>query len=156
MGLGDRIADADILGRVEILRALAAQPLREGAALADEVVACLDARMGELYWACFGIEAGLPAAGAIEQVAPPDAVRLPGPRGKRAGAGAGFGAYPRLCGQMGIPDSLCHAELEPDAREVAVLALRDLSGGAVLMPPESAQPVYLRDQVASVKEIRPL
>ena len=140
---------------VSSLRALAAQPLRNATA-PHQIVACLDARMGEVYWACFEVEEGLPTEGAVEQVAPPEVVRLPPPRGRRAGAGVGFRAYPQLCEQLGIAGSDCQAEMEPDAREVALLALRDLGRGAALLPPEAAQPVYLRDQVASVKEIRPL
>ena len=60
---------------VTTLEALASRILNRGAAGA---LACLDARMGEVYWGCFAANAerGLVAAGAA-RVGPPASVGLP-------------------------------------------------------------------------------
>src|ERR1700692_3095385 len=76
---------------VSTLEALAFQVIRSGGRLA---LACLDARMGEVYWGCFaadparGLVASSPAA-----VGPPESVVLPLP-GAYRGVGRGFAAYP--------------------------------------------------------------
>ena len=151
---------------VSDLRALAAQALRSltPAEPVVAIVACMDARMGEVYWARFAVAEGLLAAGALEYVMAPGAVpataraNTGSARGSGAvlGIGAGFTAWPQLAAQLDILPGHCLAGLEPDARDVAELAARDHAAGAPLQPPEAAQPVYLRDNVAFVKERPPL
>src|SRR6202048_3117181 len=74
---------------VGTLEALALQAVQSGGQLA---LACLDARMGEVYWGCFaadlarGLIASCPAS-----VGPPGSVVLPVP-GAYRGIGRGFGA----------------------------------------------------------------
>jgi tRNA threonylcarbamoyladenosine biosynthesis protein TsaB len=62
---------------VSTLEALAYQVIRAGAGRA---LACLDARMGEVYWGCFtaDLTRGL-AAGSTARVGPPESVVLPAP-----------------------------------------------------------------------------
>src|SRR6202166_1195597 len=66
------------------------------------VLACLDARMGEVYWGCLtpdptrGLGWGCPAS-----VGPPESVVLPIP-GTYRGIGRGFGAYPGLAALPGL------------------------------------------------------
>ncbi|MGO9934308.1 MAG: tRNA (adenosine(37)-N6)-threonylcarbamoyltransferase complex dimerization subunit type 1 TsaB [Steroidobacteraceae bacterium] len=131
---------------VTTLEALALQVLN---ADADRAIACLDARMGEVYWGCFAADAarGLIAAGAA-CVSPPEAVTLPAADAKAVrGVGRGFSAYPTLAARLGLqidPES-CRAL--PHAREIARLgALRLASGGG--LDPADLQPLYLRDKVA--------
>src|SRR5580692_9004635 len=79
---------------VTTLEALAAQRINRGA---DQVLACLDARMGEVYWGCFAADParGLSARSAA-RVGPPDSVLLPAGGGVYRGIGRGFAAYPAL------------------------------------------------------------
>jgi tRNA threonylcarbamoyladenosine biosynthesis protein TsaB len=110
-------------------------------------IACLDARMGEVYWGCFAADA---ARGVIERsasrVGPPDSVAL-GPPGRYVGIGRGFSAYPRLAGMLGVELGPAHAQALPNAREIAQLgALRFAAGGGV--DPADLMPLYLRDKVA--------
>lgn len=138
------------LGVVPVSNLLA---LAQGALDADpgrvRVLACADARMGELYWGAFERDRdGLAVAAGDERVALPANVALPAGWAARtvAGVGRGFRAYPALGPLAGtlaavLPDAL------PDARAIARLAVPCVAAGRVL-PPEEALPVYLRDDVA--------
>ncbi len=144
---------------VSDLRALAAQAGRclEPRHAAGPVVACMDARMGEVYWAEFPVREGRPDdREVIERVGAPDSVTCAGGAGTRVGVGAGFSAWPALADRLGIPSTRLLAGLEPDARDVAWLAAGDLAAGRQAGAAETAQPVYLRDNVAKVPELRPL
>ena len=149
---------------VTTLEALALQVLADGEGSA---VACLDARMGEVYWGCFAPDA---ARGVIEsaaaQVSPPAAVALAlgaaaldaaalgatasgaaAGNGRRVGIGRGFSAYPELARIPGIEVSERNSLALPNAREFARLgALRLALGGG--LDPADLQPLYLRDKVA--------
>jgi len=142
---------------VSDLAALAAQ-----AAIASgesHVLACLDARMAQVYWAAFDCaDPGAPRALTPEAVANPEDVWLPGrgdaslfpEKGKRPlffGAGHGFSAYPALHTMLGERLAGFDAGMLPHAREIALVGAREVArGGGV--DPELAVPVYLRDQVA--------
>jgi tRNA threonylcarbamoyladenosine biosynthesis protein TsaB len=114
---------------------------------ATMVLACLDARMTEVYWGCFAADA---AQGVIPTQAPavtvPHAVQLP--QGKAfQGIGRGLSAYPSL---MQIPGVTVGAEFSralPQAREMARLGVLRLGLGAAL-DPALITPLYLRDKVA--------
>jgi tRNA threonylcarbamoyladenosine biosynthesis protein TsaB len=129
---------------VTTLEALALQVLQrsEGPALA-----CLDARMGEVYWGCFTADA---ARGVIETgaptVGPPGAVALR-LNGRHIGIGRGFSAYPELARIPGVEISSHDSLALPNAREFAQLgALRLVGGGG--LDPADLKPLYLRDKVA--------
>lgn len=110
-------------------------------------MACLDARMGEVYWGCFAAEdtAGL-IASSPARVSAPEAVVLPLPCVHR-GIGRGFSAYPSLAALSGVAVEPEQGRALPNAREIASLgALRLRAGGAV--DPADLVPVYLRDKVA--------
>ncbi len=113
------------------------------------VLAAIDARMQEVYWApCEADEHGLMAPVGKEEVTPAARVQLPDGEGWGA-AGSGWGAYGEvLTSRLG--DRLTAAP-EPDrlphARDVAVLGAAMAAIGD-LAPPERAVPVYLRDHVA--------
>ena len=128
---------------VTTLEALALQVLREpGAALA-----CLDARMGEVYWGCFTADAarGVIESGALK-VGPPASVAL-GLEGRHIGIGRGFSAYPELARIPGVAILPGNDLALPNAREFAQLgALRLAAGGG--LDPADLKPLYLRDKVA--------
>jgi tRNA threonylcarbamoyladenosine biosynthesis protein TsaB len=110
------------------------------------ILVCMDARMNEVYWCRFeGTADGLVRPTATERVDRPEAVEA---GDATIFVGTGFGAYPQLA--VGRPGSAVHSTVLPHAREIARLAAVELRAGRG-EPPERAQPVYLRDQVAFVK-----
>jgi tRNA threonylcarbamoyladenosine biosynthesis protein TsaB len=129
---------------VTTLEALALQALRGGA---DQVMACLDARMGEVYWGFFSADSargliarGAPAVGAAASVSVPVA-------GPFHGIGRGFGAYPSLKALPGLILSSGACDALPDARDMARLGAIRLEAGEGLDPADLT-PLYLRDKVA--------
>ncbi len=136
---------------VSNLAALAARARRQGAG--PQVVACMDARMYQVYWAPFDLaDAARPVALLAEAVSDPGRVLLPR-GGDWFGAGHGFGAYPALHTLLGERLVGFDAELLPHAWDVAVLAAAGYADGLAVAP-ELAVPVYLRDEVAS-RGVRP-
>ena len=131
---------------VTTLEALALQVLQQpGAAVA--CLACLDARMGEVYWGCFSADAarGVIESGALN-VGPPAAVAL-GVKGRHIGIGRGFSAYPELAKIPGVEVDSRNSLALPNAREFAQLGALRLAGGGGLDPAD-LKPLYLRDKVA--------
>jgi tRNA threonylcarbamoyladenosine biosynthesis protein TsaB len=129
---------------VSTLEALALQALRKGSA---QALACLDARMGEVYWGCFAGDAarglvgcGAPAVGAASSVRTPFA-------GPFRGIGRGFAAYPELDALPGLVLEAQDRLALPDARDIARLGALRLQAGEGLDPAELS-PLYLRDKVA--------
>jgi tRNA threonylcarbamoyladenosine biosynthesis protein TsaB len=131
---------------VTTLEALALQVLQQpGVALA--CLACLDARMGEVYWGCFTADAarGVIESGALK-VGPPASVAS-GLEGRHIGIGRGFSAYPELAQIPGVEIHSGNNLALPNAREFAKLgALRLAAGGG--LDPADLKPLYLRDKVA--------
>lgn len=119
---------------------------------ANRVIVCNDARMREVYWACFEQIDGLAAPVGEERVSPPDSVAIPaGWRSPVLGAGRGFAAYPQLRSRLEPHLAAIHDRMLPRAHEIALLAAPMLQKGGGL-PPEQAAPVYLRDEVAQPAE----
>ncbi|HLN49464.1 MAG TPA: tRNA (adenosine(37)-N6)-threonylcarbamoyltransferase complex dimerization subunit type 1 TsaB [Steroidobacteraceae bacterium] len=132
---------------VTTLEALALQAMQDGT---SHALACLDARMGEVYWGCFASDTAriLVACGA-PRVGPAAQVKL-AYAGAR-GIGRGFAAYPELAALAGLEDVQAHAL--PDAREMARIGRNRLLAGAG-MDPADLKPQYLRDKVALTGEER--
>lgn len=113
------------------------------------VAAALDARMNQVYWGCYEIDASrdLRPVGP-EQVVDPDAVWVP-PSPDWSGVGSGWARYSEaLRARLAVRH--CWPERYPDAFDVALLAAQAWQRGETVVP-EQAQPVYLRDQVAEVR-----
>jgi tRNA threonylcarbamoyladenosine biosynthesis protein TsaB len=134
---------------ITTLEALALQAMDEGA---RQALACLDARMGEVYWGCFAAEParGVAALGALA-VGPPRQVRFPG-AGRYCGIGRGFAAYPELVQLTGM-DPQVRADALPNALHMARLGALRLTAGE-RMDPAELQPQYLRDKVALTEHER--
>jgi len=138
---------------VSDLRALAQQALLQPGA-PPRVLVCQDARMAQVYWACYqadGPEPGSPLERQPEALDFPAGVHLPPEWSGAAvcGAGSGFEAYGAALRALPGPVlAPVFGHLRPRAREIAELAAIDGLEGAVA--PESAQPVYLRDEVAAL------
>lgn len=118
----------------------------------DRVLVCMDARMGEVYWAAFECDSqsGLVVASGPEQVGRPETVDAGSSRFSRL-AGTGFRAYPQLVTSYGADDNVTlHADVLPRAVEIALLGEAEFAAGRG-RPAAEAQPVYVRDQVAVAK-----
>ncbi|MES2015005.1 MAG: tRNA (adenosine(37)-N6)-threonylcarbamoyltransferase complex dimerization subunit type 1 TsaB [Pseudomonadota bacterium] len=109
---------------------------------ASDVLAVLDARMGEVYWAQYRGEqlvAG-PALCAPADVAPLAA------DGPLTACGNGFAAYPDAFSSLTCaPGAL--SGIMPHARHMAQLAVAAWEAGAGV-PAAQAQPLYLRNKIA--------
>lgn len=116
----------------------------------QRVLAALDARMNELYWATYEIDRhNLPQLTGQEQVSAPDQVTLPDKHGW-FGAGSGW------CYQAVIEKAVqCQMQTNPNCYPRAACML-DIALAAFLrqdwIAAEDAVPVYLRDEVAWKKK----
>ena len=112
---------------------------------APRVLACLDARMREVYAATYARGAtGWTLAGA-PVVCAPDAVETPVAAGDWFGAGNGFAAYPQLAPRLHL--AACDASIIPDAQSIAEWAWPRVVAGEGL-PAARAEPFYVRHRVA--------
>lgn len=124
-----------------------AQACRELAPGAEDVLAILDARMGEVYWARYRSladggwqvlsEPALSAAQLVEVAGRPTAAG----NGLVAGAAHFDAAFCQQQFAASFPQAMTHA------RHVAALGLWHFNRGLAL-PPQEAQPLYLRNKVA--------
>jgi tRNA threonylcarbamoyladenosine biosynthesis protein TsaB len=125
---------------VTTLEALALQAVQGGA---THALACLDARMGEVYWECFAADAArgviavtqpwvgppdtvrLPDSVPVADSVPPPATRMPAEAGRDPGIvryrgiGRGFAAYPALAAIQGLDLDPADTQALPDARAMA-------------------------------------
>ncbi|WP_295383985.1 tRNA (adenosine(37)-N6)-threonylcarbamoyltransferase complex dimerization subunit type 1 TsaB [uncultured Thiodictyon sp.] len=130
---------------VSTLAALAQGALRRSGR--RRVLAALDARMGEVYWGAYEVDADavMRCVGA-ESVAPPGAVQIP-PGDGWYGVGPGWAAHRETLAQrigsrlQGVcAPALC------EARDLAPIAAAELAAGRAVAA-ELARPVYLRERV---------
>ena len=117
-------------------------------AVAGEVLVCNDARMNELYWACYRFDPADPLrahALTAERVSPPDRVE-PTP-GIRHFAGNGFVRHPELRQRLEAAGLRFHDGLYPRADAIARLGAAMLARGEGVDAMQ-ALPTYVRDDVA--------
>ena len=134
---------------VSTLAALALGGMRESSG--SRVMAALDARKNEVYWGCFEKSGDAVLLLGDECVCSPAEVPLPAAADWVA-AGSGWAAYADVLMQrLGAQVVRVLPDLEPRAGDVARIALGEYQRGR-LMKPEEAVPVYLRDNVAEVKQ----
>ena len=113
----------------------------------DHVLACLDARMREVYVAAYardGIGWRVVAAPSVVSPAGAFLTRLPGD-GTWRGAGNGFAAYPALARQLDLAQTA--ADARPTAQAIGELALPRLAAGDGVCAAD-ALPLYVRHRVA--------
>jgi tRNA threonylcarbamoyladenosine biosynthesis protein TsaB len=114
---------------------------------ARRVVACLDARMREVYYAALEKHDGQWREVIGAQCVAPAAAPVP-PDGEWLGCGNGFAAYPGLLrGKI----SVVRSEVHPTAVAVAQIAAPRLARGEG-MDAADAAPLYIRDKVAFTRE----
>ncbi len=115
---------------------------------ATRVLAAIDARMGEVYWAEYQRDAdGVWHGEETEAVLKPEAVseRLQQLDGSWAMVGTGWGAWPELAANS--PLTLTDGEmLLPTAEDMLPIA-RQLFAAQKWVAVEQAEPVYLRNEV---------
>src|SRR5690606_23495215 len=112
------------------------------------VLASIDARMGEVYAGAFALRDGEPVPLGPETVGDAGGVHLPPADGDWQGIGTGFAAGDRALAVRLAP-GLAHIDASalPRAGVLARLAARAAARGELLSP-ERVEPAYLRDQVA--------
>ncbi len=126
---------------------LAAVAAQVPAAVGETVLACNDARMGEVYWCVYRREAdGTVSELAPESVSTPAAVGLGAPEASHA-AGNALAACPDLAERLSAGGVRLHHDVYPRADAIARLGMALLAAGRGV-PPEAALPVYVRDDVA--------
>lgn len=147
------------LGVVPIsdLQAVAQRVLDENTSH-THILVCNDARMSEVYWACYERGGdGLARLEGEEHVTKPTEVKLPPHWTTATAAGRGFLAYgealkaaaPNVSFTMGAAPPVDPIHYLPRAQEIARLALPAVTARR-LLPAEEALPIYLRDNVAHV------
>lgn len=119
-------------------------------AASERVLVCNDARMQEVYWACFDRGSnGLMQPATPERVSKPSEVHLP-PGWLGSGAGRGFTAYTQLQERLAAQLTTVESSLLPRAHEVVLIAAEEVRAGR-LHGPQTAVPTYVRDNVARPK-----
>lgn len=131
---------------VSNLAVLAQRSLREHGA--QQVAAAIDARMDEVYWGCYAAEQGEMRLLGSEAVLAPELAQLPrGAEGDWFAAGTGWGTYGA---RIGLTPVSSEPAMLPHAEDLLSLARFAWARGEAV-PADQAQPVYLRDNVATPK-----
>ncbi|HDY97067.1 MAG TPA: tRNA (adenosine(37)-N6)-threonylcarbamoyltransferase complex dimerization subunit type 1 TsaB [Pseudomonas sabulinigri] len=126
------------------LAALAQRAWREHGS--ELVATAIDARMDEVYWGVFGLRDGVMQALSDERVCAPEQVELPADSNLAQYTGAGTGW--QYAERLAVKPAVCWPHMLPDARDLLTLALPRWQAGDVLDAAD-AQPIYLRDKVAT-------
>jgi len=116
---------------------------------ATQVLAAIDARMGEVYWGEFSRdEHGVWCGENTETVIKPEQLlaRTGELSGRYATVGTGWAAYPHLLGESPAAELFDGKMLLPQAEDMLPLALQLWENG-VRVNPEDAEPTYLRNEV---------
>ena len=137
--------DRPVVG-VSSLAMLAQGAIEAGA---ERVIACIDARMSEVYWGAYERGAdGLARTLLADRVVPPGAIEADLAAGAWAAAGTGWGTYEALLKQrLKLEPATIDGQALPHAAAALKLALPAFASGEVLGADELA-PAYLRDRVA--------
>jgi tRNA threonylcarbamoyladenosine biosynthesis protein TsaB len=112
----------------------------------DKVIACLDARMGEIYHAAFERKNNEWAEISATQVCKPEA--SPVLDGSWVGVGSGWVAYGEiLSGVYALNVTQIVPEITPTAEAILKLATPTFAAG-LAKPASEATPIYIRNRVA--------
>ncbi len=133
------------VAQISTLAALAQGAVRRHGA--QRILAAIDARMGEVYWAGFEVGAeGLVTEVLPEAVSAPELVAADN-KSSWWGIGTGWGAYGDILAER-LSDSVVGQDPEslPSAEDMLPLARRAAQEGH-LIPADQAMPIYLRNRV---------
>ncbi len=118
---------------------------------ADKVIACLDARMGEVYYAAYIKNSGTDQTGTWQTVIEPGLYKpdaVPPIEGEGwVGAGSGWQAYGELTQSYSNQLQKTLPELLPTASAILHLAQPEFASGQA-RPAAEAMPIYIRNRVA--------
>ena len=118
---------------------------------AKHIMTAIDARINEVYWACYECSDTGVVEVVAEQVCLPENVELPA-QGEWFGVGTGWQTYQdALSARTAGKVHDVQPELFPDACDIALLAGHVVEKGEAVSA-EYALPVYLRDDVAKKKK----
>lgn len=140
-GLAQGLAFGANVPVVPVVSLLAMAEAARAAGAGDDILAVLDARMGEVYWAQYHY------ADDWQIVVPPMLSKAADvtPQGLVAACGNGLTAYAEEFTHLGKAER--YPDLIPHAAHVARLAAASVGKGHVLHA-RDAQPLYLRNKVA--------
>ena len=119
-----------------------------GAARANgstRILVCMDARMGQVYWAAFDCSGARPSALTREHLSDPGGVELPAGEAT-FGAGHGFSAHPALAARLRVRLTGMDDAALPRAVDIARIGAVDFAAGRGVAAAQGL-PVYLRDDV---------
>lgn len=145
-GLAQGLAFGANVPVVPVVSLLAMAEAARAAGAGDDILAVLDARMGEVYWAQYRFEE------EWQTIVPPVLSKAAEvkPQGLVAVCGNGLAAYAEEFTPLGM--AKLYAGIMPHAAHVARLAASAVHNGGS-MHARDAQPLYLRNKVAlTVKE----
>jgi tRNA threonylcarbamoyladenosine biosynthesis protein TsaB len=111
----------------------------------ERALVCVDAHMGEVYWAFAERRAGIVELVGDERLGVPSEVAAPA--GPWWAVGNGFAAHAQVLGPLERAATKVLPELVPSAAGLLPLAKRDLAAGRRTAP-AAALPVYLREHTA--------
>ena len=112
----------------------------------SHVAVAVDARMQEVYWACFARDGLQWQVEVAESVCPPDQVAVPAD-GRWVGIGTGWAVYNDALAYRCPMVGRHFGRHLPDAQDVVSLALPRMARGETVSA-NDVEPVYLRDKVA--------
>lgn len=138
---------------ISTLQALAQGAYRAHGAV--QVLAALDARMGEIYWGAYGVDERQRMTAMVSDcIAAADQVPVP-EGGWWFGTGSGWASDGRTLSER-IGKALWGQEGQrfPQAQDVALLAADIIAAGEGVAA-EQALPIYLRNRVANERANRP-
>jgi tRNA threonylcarbamoyladenosine biosynthesis protein TsaB len=138
------------LAPVSSMTALASQVMRGATPDAGDVpavVVCLDARMGEIYWAEYSRDpdGGIPRTAGERLLCPADVVWPAASAG--VAAGSGFAQFPALAEAAAARGFSVAASKQPRAEDLLPLARAAIDSGQ-LVAPQQWRIAYLRDESA--------
>ena len=107
---------------------------------------CVDARMGELYWAEFAENGGVLRAAGDERLGAPGDLMVPANR-PWAAVGDGFASHRETLAERIAAAERVLPDLKPAAEDLFPQGALDLAAGRSVTPGE-ALPVYLREHTA--------
>jgi len=114
----------------------------------QQVMACIDARQAEVYWAGFHLEQAVMIANTGECIGAANTIRLAAAQAW-FGVGTGFGRYPdELAALPGVTWLGVQSQRYPLAQDMFALALPAWQRQEWVKPAD-AIPIYLRDNVAT-------
>ncbi|MDX1451571.1 MAG: tRNA (adenosine(37)-N6)-threonylcarbamoyltransferase complex dimerization subunit type 1 TsaB [Oleiphilaceae bacterium] len=118
---------------------------------AGHYLACIDARMDEVYWAGYSvvIDRDIPVLKCVskEQVSPPEQLKPHELNTNLVAVGSGLAFATRFPSDVRERLAITDDSLYVSAKTLAELAASDFENGLALKPAE-AQPSYIRDEVA--------